>query len=55
MIEGEQIMEYKIEKWETMDLLVHAKDFHAETSEAEIPIHARKMRPLRHVLTNGAF
>ena len=31
------MMEYKIEKWEAMDLLVHAKDFHAETSEAEIP------------------
>ena len=30
-------MEYKIEKWEAMDLLVHARDFHAETSEAEIP------------------
>jgi AraC family transcriptional regulator len=36
-IEGEKIMEYKIEKWEAMDLLVHAKDFHAETSEDEIP------------------
>ena len=36
-IEGGQIMEYKIEKWEAMDLLVHAKDFHAETSEQEIP------------------
>ena len=30
-------MEYKIEKWEAMDLLVHARDFHTETSEAEIP------------------
>ena len=30
-------MEYKIEKWEEMDLLVHAKVFHAETSENEIP------------------
>ena len=30
-------MEYKIEKWESMDLLVHTKDFHAETSETEIP------------------
>ena len=30
-------MEYKIEKWEAMDLLMHAKDFHAETSETEIP------------------
>ena len=36
-IEGGCIMEYKIEKWEAMDLLVHAKDFHAETSETEIP------------------
>ena len=30
-------MEYKIEKWEEMDLLVHAKLFYAETSETEIP------------------
>ena len=30
-------MEYTIEKWKTMDLLVHAKTFHPETSEAEIP------------------
>lgn len=30
-------MEYQIEKWEAMDLLVHAKDFHAETGEQEIP------------------
>ncbi|MBQ6478530.1 MAG: AraC family transcriptional regulator [Erysipelotrichaceae bacterium] len=37
-IEGGQIMEYKIEKWEAMDLLVHAKDFHAETSEKQIPL-----------------
>ena len=36
-IEGGCIMEYKIEQWEAMDLLVHAKDFHAETSEKEIP------------------
>ena len=36
-IEGGTIMEYKIEKWEAMDLLVHAKDFHPETSEKEIP------------------
>ena len=36
-IEGGNIMEYKIEKWEAMDLLVHAKTFHAETSEEEIP------------------
>ncbi len=36
-IEGGCIMEYKIEKWEAMDLLLHAKDFHAETSEKEIP------------------
>ena len=37
-IEGGTIMEYKIEKWEEMDLLVHAKEFHAETSEKEIPL-----------------
>ena len=37
-IEGGNIMEYKIEKWEAMDLLVHARDFHAETSEEEIPL-----------------
>ena len=36
-IEGGCIMEYKIEKWEAMNLLMHAKNFHAETSEAEIP------------------
>ena len=36
-IEGGCIMEYNIEKWEAMDLLVHAKEFHAETSETEIP------------------
>ncbi|MBQ6233172.1 MAG: AraC family transcriptional regulator [Clostridia bacterium] len=36
-IEGGCIMEYKIEQWEAMDLLVHAKDFHAETSEKEVP------------------
>jgi len=36
-IEGGSIMEYTIEKWEAMDLLMHAKDFHAETSETEIP------------------
>ena len=30
-------MEYKIEKWEAMDLLLHAKEFNAETCEAEIP------------------
>ena len=36
-IEGGQIMEYRIEKWDAMDLLVHAKSFHAETSEKEIP------------------
>ncbi|MBO4918884.1 MAG: AraC family transcriptional regulator [Erysipelotrichaceae bacterium] len=36
-IEGGSIMEYKIEKWEAMDLLVHAKEFHPETSDAEIP------------------
>lgn len=36
-IDGGSIMEYKIEKWEAMDLLVHVKNFHAETSENEIP------------------
>lgn len=36
-IEGGCIMEYTIEKWEAMELLIHAKDFHAETSEKEIP------------------
>ncbi len=36
-IKGGCIMEYKIEKWEAMDLLVHAKEFHAENSETEIP------------------
>ncbi|MBO4903342.1 MAG: AraC family transcriptional regulator [Lachnospiraceae bacterium] len=36
-IEGGQIMEFTIKKLEPMDLLVHAKSFHAETSEAEIP------------------
>ena len=30
-------MEYKIERWGAMDLLIHAKIFHAETSDAEIP------------------
>ena len=30
-------MEYKIERWEAMNLLVHARVFHAETSDAEIP------------------
>ena len=36
-IDGGSMMEYKIEKLEAMELLVHAKDFHAETSEEEIP------------------
>ena len=36
-IKGGSIMEYKIEKWEEMDLLVHVKEFHAETSETQIP------------------
>ena len=31
-IDGGCMMEYRIEKWEAMDLLVHAKEFHAETS-----------------------
>lgn len=30
-------MEYTIENWEAMDLLMHAKDFHPETSDKEIP------------------
>ena len=30
-------MEYRIEKWEAMDLLAHVKSFSAETSETEIP------------------
>ena len=30
-------MEYKIEKWEEMELLVHTKVFNAGTSEEEIP------------------
>ena len=37
-IEGGSMMEYQIEKWEAMDLLVHAKEFHVETSEKEIPL-----------------
>ena len=37
MIDGGCIMEYKIEKWDAMDLIVHAGSFHAETSEQEIP------------------
>ena len=36
-IEGGCMMEYSIENWKAMDLLVHAKDFRAETGEAEIP------------------
>ena len=36
-IEGGCMMEYRIEKWEAQDLLVHARDFHAETSGREIP------------------
>ena len=36
-LEGGQIMEYSIEKWEAMDLLVHEKSFNADTSEKEIP------------------
>ncbi|MBR4462323.1 MAG: AraC family transcriptional regulator [Erysipelotrichaceae bacterium] len=37
-IEGGSILEYTIEKWEATDLLMHAKDFHPETSEKEIPL-----------------
>ena len=36
-IEGGCMMNYTIEKWKAMDLLMHAKDFHAETSDTEIP------------------
>ena len=36
-IEGGCIMEYTVEKWEAMDLLMHAKEFDPETSEKEIP------------------
>lgn len=36
-IEGGCLMEYKLEKWDAMDLLVRAKEFHAETCEQEIP------------------
>ncbi len=36
-IEGDCIMEYTIEKWKEMDLLIHAEIFHVETSETEIP------------------
>ena len=36
-IEGDCIMEYKIEKREAQDLLVYAQEFHAETSKREIP------------------
>ncbi len=36
-IEGGCMMNYTIEKWKAMDLLMHAKDFHADTSDAEIP------------------
>ena len=35
-IEGGCIMEFKIEKWNGVDLLVHAKNFDAETSDNEI-------------------
>ena len=36
-IEGGSVMEYRIEKWNALDLLVHARRFHAETSDREIP------------------
>ncbi len=36
-IDGGGVMEYRIEKWEAMDLLVHTGRFHAETCEQEIP------------------
>ena len=34
-------MEFKIEKWDAIDLLVHAKNFHAETSDNEIPVRKK--------------
>ena len=36
-IDGGAVMEYRIEKWDAVDLLVHAKEFRAETSEEDIP------------------
>lgn len=36
-IEGGSVMEYTIEKWEAMDLLMHAREFHPDTSDREIP------------------
>ena len=36
-IDGGTIMEYKIEKWDAVDLLVHPKDFHAEPSAKSMP------------------
>ena len=36
-IDGGCIMEYKIEKWDAVDLLVHTARFHAETCDREIP------------------
>ena len=37
-IDGGCIMEYKIEKWNALDLLVHTGSFHAEKSDREIPV-----------------
>ena len=37
IIEGGSIMDYTIEKWEALDLLVHTRSFDAETSDKEIP------------------
>ena len=36
-IEGGCMMENRIEKWEAQEFLVHAREFHAETSEQKIP------------------
>ena len=38
-IDGGTIMEYKIEKWGELDLLDHTNNFHAETSDNEIPAY----------------
>ena len=37
-IDGGSIMEYKIEKWDALELLVHAGSFRAETCEQEITV-----------------
>lgn len=38
IITGGSIMNYTIEKWEAMDLLVHTKEIQSETSDSEIPM-----------------